>query len=79
MADITKCHGAKCKIKAQCYRFTATDTPSWQSYGDMRHMMNGKCVSYIPNGLAPDCPSSRSKAKRRPGVRPNKITLNSAF
>lgn len=31
MTDITKCANKKCKIKEQCYRYTAKDG-YWQSY-----------------------------------------------
>lgn len=33
MADITKCANKKCKIKEQCYRYTAPDS-YWQSYAE---------------------------------------------
>ena len=32
MADITKCTGAGCPLKENCYRYTAKETPHWQSY-----------------------------------------------
>ena len=33
MTDITKCANKKCKIKEQCYRYTAKDG-YWQSYAE---------------------------------------------
>jgi hypothetical protein len=32
MADITKCTGLGCPLKESCYRYTAKETPHWQSY-----------------------------------------------
>jgi len=32
MADITKCTGFECPLRKNCYRFTAKETPHWQSY-----------------------------------------------
>lgn len=34
MADITKCCNKNCKIKEQCYRFTAKSNPYWQSFAN---------------------------------------------
>jgi hypothetical protein len=39
MSDITKCYNPLCKIKNECYRFTAKDSNSRQSY------------SFFPNGI----------------------------
>jgi hypothetical protein len=32
MADITKCTGLWCPLSQSCYRYTAKETPHWQSY-----------------------------------------------
>lgn len=36
MTDITKCANKKCKIKEQCFRYTASDG-YWQSYANFNN------------------------------------------
>lgn len=50
MADITKCSNNKCKIKEQCYRYTAKDD-YWQSYAefskDKKIKDKKECKNYL--------------------------------
>ena len=32
MADITKCKGTGCRVREECYRFTAPANDYWQSW-----------------------------------------------
>ena len=34
MADITKCEGKNCKLKKDCYRYTAISSPFVQAWSD---------------------------------------------
>lgn len=32
MADLSKCNGRNCRVKKECYRFTAPVNEFWQSW-----------------------------------------------
>ena len=42
MSDISKCSGKGCKMKKECYRFTAK-AGVWQSYFTNPPIKDGKC------------------------------------
>lgn len=46
MADITKCEGANCPIKENCYRYTAKANEFRQSYFTDPPIKDGKCEMY---------------------------------
>ena len=47
MADITKCKGTGCPIKARCYRFYCAESSSnWQSWFVTPPIKDGKCDYY---------------------------------
>ena len=47
MADITKCKGTGCPVKATCYRFyCAESSKEWQSWFVTPPIQNGKCDLY---------------------------------
>ena len=45
MADISKCSGHNCPLKATCYRYTATPNEHWQAYADFE-FKDGACPDY---------------------------------
>jgi len=48
MPDICKCQGYDCKMKEKCYRYTAKDTPNWQSYfSENPTEKDGTCKYYM--------------------------------
>jgi hypothetical protein len=48
MPDICKCQGYDCKMKEKCYRYTAKDTPNWQSYfSENPAEKDGTCKYYM--------------------------------
>ncbi len=46
MADITKCTGEKCPLKARCYRFTAPADEYMQAYFGAPPIKDGKCEHF---------------------------------
>jgi hypothetical protein len=56
MADISMCLGRGCKVKDECYRFTATPNPYRQSYMEFDNqvvMHKSDCPDFRPNGISP--------------------------
>ncbi len=49
MADITKCNDKKCKLKQECYRFTAKDNEFRQSYFIKSPRKDNKCIYFLRN------------------------------
>lgn len=47
MPDISMCMNETCPIKKSCYRYTATPSEHWQSYGSFV-WKDGKCDHYWP-------------------------------
>lgn len=45
MADISKCHGKDCPVKATCYRFTAATSKGYQAF-----LRPSKIGSITPQG-----------------------------
>jgi hypothetical protein len=56
MPDITKCSPSDCKIKENCYRYTAKPNENWQSYSDFAKV-DKDCEFFISNdvGAENDC------------------------
>lgn len=51
MSDISKCGGTGCKIKRECYRYTAPVNPYWQAWADFKKDLKEQgtfCESYMP-------------------------------
>lgn len=51
MAYITKCNDKKCKLKEQCYRFTAENNEFRQSYFLESSRQGNKCSYFMKNNL----------------------------
>lgn len=47
MADISMCLNENCKIKSDCYRYTAKPNPWRQSYSKFDSKNGEKCVHFI--------------------------------
>lgn len=49
MPDITMCTAENCKMKMQCYRFTAKPSEYWQSFSDFsRSLEDGEdCPNFV--------------------------------
>jgi hypothetical protein len=56
MPDITMCKGAGCPKKENCYRYTATPSPHWQSW-----FMNVPWEKEKPNECHMYCPVKEEK------------------
>lgn len=48
MPDITMCEGGSCKIKEECFRYTAEPNPYRQSYADF-YDITEECEYFIDN------------------------------
>ena len=48
MPDISMCNNSNCKLKEDCYRFTATPNPHRQSYGGFKPK-DGECNHFWEN------------------------------
>ena len=48
MSDISKCVGANCPLRNNCYRYTASTDGVYQMWGDFQ-CINGKCDYYWKN------------------------------
>ena len=46
MPDISMCSNMKCEKRNTCYRFLATPTPNWQTYGVFKPDDKGECEYY---------------------------------
>lgn len=52
MPDISMCNNTQCPSKEYCYRFTATPSLVWQSYGFFTlEQDEDKCDMFYPNGV----------------------------
>jgi len=51
MPDISMCKGINCPLAFNCYRFTATANPHWQTYFTETPWSeeNKNCEYYLPN------------------------------
>jgi hypothetical protein len=49
MPDISMCTAHSCPMKEQCYRYTATPSPMWQTYADFSPDENGECDYFYQN------------------------------
>lgn len=43
MPDISMCQNKNCKVKEQCYRFTAIPDNLWQAYAEFGTAAGEKC------------------------------------
>ena len=46
MADITKCKGANCPMKQNCYRYIAKEDEFYQAYFTEVPLKNNECDMY---------------------------------
>ena len=46
--DISKCYGANCPVRNNCYRYTAKQDSLYQSWADFQYV-DGKCDYFWEN------------------------------
>lgn len=64
MPDITKCEDTLCPSKETCYRYTATASEYYQSYGKFNREEDAyNCDMYWYNGACKYCHQDNGKHK----------------
>ena len=46
MPDISMCDNTTCELRNKCYRFTATPSPTWQTYAYFTNTKENPCQYY---------------------------------